>query len=416
MIVAAGQMEATTLSDSEKVWPMVDRLADHASDAGADLLLLPETTYPAYWLESIERYMQPDIERMDKVLDRYAKIAAAQSIWLVVGFIEENKGKLHNSAAVFDRSGNLVGIARKSFLWDCDNRWVTPGESLSVFDTEFGTMGLLICADARTPEIANALVSSGADFIVEPTAWINASKVRRTYRNVQADFMIRARAMEFAVPFVCASKAGREGELLEYVGQSQIVDAAGNVLAKAPVGGEHLLHAEIHPAPGRPAEMDEATQQRLTQPEPPYRAANPGGKISIRIQSDADAIIKSIEVAGGRVAGLPTSELPKFPRARCAALDGAQVLVYRGRISDDAFARTRAAESRVFVLIASDSVQYVIAPDGAIMWRTADGGSTVELDLSLADDKRYTPVTDIWDQRRPACYRSAPPQLAFGAR
>lgn len=416
MIVAAGQMEATTLATASKVWPVVAQLASQASDSGADLLVLPETTYPAYWLESIDRYMQPDIERMDRVLDRYAKTAAKHGMWIVVGFVEEADGRLFNSAAVFNRSGEMVGVARKNFMWDCDNSWFTPGESLSVFDTEFGPMGLLICADARTPEIVNTLVSGGAEFIVEPTAWVNASKVRRTYRNVQADFMIRARAMEFAVPFVCASKSGREEDKLEYAGQSQIVDASGRVLQKAPIGGDHLIGAELQPAPGRPAEADENLIKQLTQTASPYRAEQPGGKIQIRVQADADAIARGIGSSGGRAASFAAGELSKFPQSRCAALAGVQVLVYRGRISDDAFARSRAAENRVFVVVASDSLQYVIAPDGNVIWRTADGGNSVEIDLSQADDKRFTPVTDIWEQRHPNCFRFSPPIAASGAR
>lgn len=406
MIVAAGQLEATTLANASNVWPMVDRLATQAGDAGADLLVLPEANYPAYWLESIERYMQPDIERMDRVLDRYAKVAAKYSIWLVVGIVEERGGKLYNSAAVFNRSGEIAGIARKNFMWDCDNRWFTPGDALSTFDTEFGTMGVLICADARTPEIVNTLASDGAEFIVEPTAWVNASTVRRTYRNVQADFMIRARAMEFAVPFICASKAGREDDKLEYAGQSQIVDATGRTLAKAPVGGEHLLHAEIQPAPCRPSDIDEPTRRKLTDARP-FRATEPGGRVQIPVRDGADAVAKAIEAAGGRVAQLPGSELSRFASARCAAIDGVQVIVYRGRISDDAFARSRAIENRVWIIVASDAVQYVIAPDSTIVWRTADGGNVVNLDLAQADDKRLTPETDLWEQRYPACYRFA---------
>lgn len=407
MIVAAGQLEATTLANASKVWPMVERLAAQAGEAGVDLLVLPEANYPAYWLESVERYMQPDIERMERVLDRYAKVAAKHSMWLVVGIVEEKSGKLHNSAAVFNRSGELVGIARKNFMWDCDNRWFTPGDALSTFDTEFGTMGVLICADARTPEIVNTLVSDGAEFIVEPTAWVNASKVRRTYRNVQADFMIRARAMEFSVPFICASKAGREEDKLEYVGQSQIVDATGRALARAPVGGEHLIHAEIQPAPGRPAAIDEPARRKLTDAKPPFRRTEPGAELQLPVQTDAGAVAKAIEAAGGRAVSLPSSELSRFASARCASLEGAQAVVYRGRISDDAFARSRAIENRVWVIIASDAVQYVIAPDSTVIWRTADGGDTLEVDLAQADDKRLTPETDLWEQRYPACYRFA---------
>ena len=63
MIVACGQMNANTIDRAAAVWPVVDRLAESAAAGRADLLVLPETTYPAYWLGSADRYLQGDIER-----------------------------------------------------------------------------------------------------------------------------------------------------------------------------------------------------------------------------------------------------------------------------------------------------------------------------------------------------------------
>src|ERR1041385_6041167 len=145
MIAACGQMEATTLDQAASVWSVVERLANLASRANADLLVLPETTYPAYWLESPARYMKPDILRSVEVLKRFSSIARQHRFYLVAGFVEERQGKLYNSAAMFNRTGDLVGIARKNFLWDCDNRWFAPGDSITTVETEFGRVGMLIC-------------------------------------------------------------------------------------------------------------------------------------------------------------------------------------------------------------------------------------------------------------------------------
>lgn len=406
MIVACGQMEATTLSEASRAWPMAERLAAQARAAQADLLVLPECAYPAYWLESVARYMQPDIERSDRVLERFAALSREHRIWIVTGFVEENEGQLHNSAAVFDRSGALVGVARKSFMWDCDNRWFTPGSSLSVFDSEFGRMGVLICADARTPEIVATLATEGAEFIIEPTAWVNAGRWGQNYLNVQADFMIRARAIEFGLAFACASKSGCEADKLEYVGQSQVVDADGQVRAKAPIGGEHLISADISPATARLPVLDDVQRDRLLGGRPPMRATGRAGRMSIRCADDAGAICDAIRRAGGRVCHLSGNDLRNFAPARCAALEGAQVLVYDGLTPEEALLRTRAAENRVFaVAVGVTGVSLLAAPDGSIRWRSSDIGESIELDLSLADDKHFTPETDLWEQRRPACFR-----------
>lgn len=405
MIVSCGQMQAMTLAESAGVWQVVDRLANQAAEAGSDLLVLPETTYPAYWLKSATRYMQSDIERAPVVIERFSKIAARHNFWLVVGFVEESEGKLYNSAMVLDRHGSLVGIARKSFLWDCDNRWFSPGEYLSVLETEFGRIGVLICADARAPEIAATLACQGAQLMVLPTAWVNASKVRRVYRNIHPDFLIRARAMEFGVPFACASKSGREGDFLEYVGQSRIVSSDGRVLAHAEIGGEQLITADVTLAEPKPPRMDESLRKRLLSTDPPYRAATPGGQFVLQLRADAEAIETSLRSNGARVVKIAASELSTFAPVRGHTLAGAQVVVAKGRVTDDAMARARAAENRVYVIVASEAAQYVIDPDGGVAWRQADGVQEIELDLARADAKQFTPATDLWEQRRVASYR-----------
>ncbi len=405
MIAACGQMTAISIDHAAAVWPVVERLAGQAGEAGADLLALPETVYPAYWLESTERYLRADIERSAAVLERFSRIAAKHRLWLVAGFVEEAGDKLYNSAGVFDRTGSLAGVARKNFLWGCDGQWFTPGDALSVFDTEFGGLGVLICADARMPEIPATLARDGAQLIVQPTAWVNTSKVRRTYRNIQPDFLIRARAIEFGVPFISCSKSGREGTVLEYVGQSMIASADGRVRAQAATGGDELIAAEVSPGVPRPACISPEQHRRLLSDEPAYQAAQPGGRCSLAVKLAARGVEAALEAAGGRLVRLPAGELAGFAAVRCAALDGAQVILAEGHLADDTAARARAAENRVFVIIASDRVWKVIDPDGTVAWRLGDWGDAVELDLSQADLKRFTPETDIWGQRRVECYR-----------
>lgn len=407
MIVACGQMTATTIDQAAAAWPAIERLAKQAGGARVDLLVLPETAYPAYWLESAERYLQTDIERSAAVLERLARIAANHRMWLVAGFVEEAEGKLFNSAAVFDRAGKLIGVARKNFLWGCDHQWFTPGRALSVFNAEFGRLGVLICADARVPEIPATLARDGAELIVQPTAWVNTSKVRRTYRNIQPDFLIRARAMEFNVPFVCCSKSGREGTVLEYVGQSQIVSANGQVRTQAAPGGEELIAAEITPNPPRPARINPPQLERLLSGAPAHTAVQPTGMCRVEVKLSADAVESAMKAVGARVVRLPIGDLAGFAAARCAALDGAQVLVAEGRVADDTAARARAAENRVFVIIASHAVWKVIDPDGTVAWRQGDGSDAAHIDLAQADLKQFTPETDLWSQRRVECYRLA---------
>ena len=102
---------------------------------------------------------------------------------------------------------------------------------------------------------------------------------------------------------------------------------------------------------------------------------------------------------------MTTQELDSFAPARCHALDGVQVLLVRGRVGNDVLVRARAAENRVFAIVAADTANLVIDPNGNIIWRQSEWPDAIELDLGQADVKQFTPKTDLWAGRRVGCYR-----------
>lgn len=405
MIAACGQLDARTMNEAADVWPGVERIVNQAADAGVDLLVLPEVTYPAYWLESADRYRQSDIERSEGVLRRFSESATQYSLWLVAGFVEEAGDLLYNSAAVFDRQGRLVATAWKQFMWDCDRQWFTPGDQSIVVETEFGRMGIQICADMRMPEISATLVSQGAEFIVQPTAWVNTSRSPRECQNIQPDFLIRARAIEFGLPIICCSKSGREGTAMTYVGQSRIVSSNGEVLADAPIEGDDLVVARVAPAAPHPLNIDASMMNRLLSKAPPSMTAPDEGKYAVMLRQNADAIADVLSDVGVQVSRLTADDLSTFAPARCCALDGIHVLVMRGTVSDDALVRARAAENCLFIIVASERAQLVVDPRGEIIWRRVDQADTVDLEVRQAAVKAFTPTTDIWSQRRVETYR-----------
>ena len=92
---------------------------------------------------------------------------------LVAGSMPERDeaGNIYNTSYVFDRNGHQIGKHRKMHLFDIDVKGgqyfkesdtLTPGDQVTVFDTEFGKMGLCICYDFRFPELARLMVDEGA--------------------------------------------------------------------------------------------------------------------------------------------------------------------------------------------------------------------------------------------------------------
>jgi predicted amidohydrolase len=380
--VAAVQLAAQAMEAAEGVWPRIERWVREAAGAGCGLVVIPECSYPAYVLGSAERARGADILGRAEIVARFSAMARENRITLVAGFAEDFDGKLWNSAGVWDSAGRLLGVQRKTFLFDCDNKWFSHGTSIEPIATEHGRIGIVICADARAPEVSATLVNRGAELIVVPTAWVNMAKGAGEYWNVQPDCLIRARAMEFGVAYVCADKCGSEPPL-QYVGFSQIVDATGGTVATAGPVDEACVVGEVAVGPGRQS----VVRSDLL------------GVLQGGYERTADPIIRSSFVR------MTYEELRTYPAVRAAALRGARMVVFP-EVSEGDFPllRARAAENRIFVGASLNRSAWMAGPDG----RVIEVGTVKTIDPALADDKRVTPLTDIFEQRRPELYQFQP--------
>lgn len=101
--------------------------------------------------------------------ERLAGAARNLQAHIVAGLVEEAEGKRFNTATLFDRQGRLIGRQRKHNLGRLERRayGVSPGEDFSVFETDFGRVGLPVCIDFwGQPEAARRLTDLGADLII----------------------------------------------------------------------------------------------------------------------------------------------------------------------------------------------------------------------------------------------------------
>ena len=72
---------------------------------------------------------------------------------IAVGLVERAGDALYNTAVLIDRSGNIIGKHHKVQLPLSDAAGgITPGDSMPVFDTDFGRVALLICQDIAMKE------------------------------------------------------------------------------------------------------------------------------------------------------------------------------------------------------------------------------------------------------------------------
>src|SRR5580658_8440946 len=205
----------------------------------ADLIVLPEATFPAYVLGKAPLA----VHETQDAIDGLRAIARENGTVIVAGAAVLRDGRAHNAALVIDADGSLAGHADKLFLWHFDRHWFEGGQRLAPIQTKIGVLGVLICADGRLP---------------------------KALENVQADLLACVRAHENRVPFIAANKCGSELGMVAYCGKSQIVDSAGEIVALASERAPETLHASVTFAEGRPARV-----ARVRLPDRQNRASVP---------------------------------------------------------------------------------------------------------------------------------------------
>lgn len=409
ILVASLQIEAHQRSEFAKIWPAIVRRIREAAKAGAQLIVLPEGTAPAY----VIGYDPYDGEESLGAVADCRAIARDFRTTIVIGSLRKERSCLYNSATVLDNDGTVAGVSDKQFLWHFDAQWFSPGSRLEPIMTGLGSLGVLICADGRIPTIASTLVRRGARLLAMPTAWVTSGRDPLALENVQADLLARIRARENGVPFVAANKVGVELGCVAYCGKSQILAADGTLLALASQDRAETLLAEVdlaERAPG-PAAADAS----------PATRALPIAALRVAISSEPTAAIpqEHLRILQSDALVAADSELDaldaKFPTVLAddaLVLDPAGLAPYRlaGYVLcvwrtayepqwQEAFARARALELRMYVVAidASRKRAYAVDPDGAILCGTFDeyrvAGFT--LDPARVAQTFVAPGTDV---------------------
>jgi predicted amidohydrolase len=236
MLVAAAQIEPKLAEPERNLEACLARL-EEAAAAGAELLVLPECAIPGYVFESAEEAL-PFAEEVPgpstEVLERESR---RLGMHVVCGLLERDGDTLRNAAVLVGPDG-LVGTYRKTHLPFLGvDRFVVPGDELTVFDTPLGRIGVEICYDLRFPEVTRTLALKGADIVAHPTNFPIAAKV-------QTELITVARAAENRIYLLTANRVGKERSG-EFCGWSQIVDPYGTRLAEAGETEEVLLVADV---------------------------------------------------------------------------------------------------------------------------------------------------------------------------
>jgi predicted amidohydrolase len=246
--VACLQIRAREYKDRDKNKENILKMVDKAAKLQPQLMVLPECAYPAYYLSPLI-VKHPD-EFYQSTLDLIAEIkerAKKYKCYIALGIAENDLSKktLYNSALLIGPNGEQIGSSRKSYLWHFDSHWFSTDDQYPVFETEFGKVGIFICADGRLPEIVRCLSLKGADILIDLTNWVTSGFDKKSLTNPQVEYMIPTRALENRVWIIAANKVGMEAKTILYCGKSGIFTPDGKVAKIASSCQEEILVYEI---------------------------------------------------------------------------------------------------------------------------------------------------------------------------
>jgi predicted amidohydrolase len=96
------------------------------------------------------------------------RLAKELNIFLIAGMLEADGEQRFNTAVLISPRGELVGKYHKQRL-EHEAVRNTPGKESSVFETPYGRLGVMICADRRFPDVVQGFCDRGADFLICPS-------------------------------------------------------------------------------------------------------------------------------------------------------------------------------------------------------------------------------------------------------
>ena len=218
-----------------------ERACMEAAEIGADMVCLPEMFCCPYETKNFPLYAEAD---GGMVWKKCSDLARTYGVYLAAGSIpelsmESDMGcmpmtRIYNTACVFDREGNQIAKHRKMHLFDInvpggqcfrESDTLTAGDEVTVFDTEFGRMGLCICYDVRFPELARLMALEGARMVLVPAAF------NLTTGPAHWELVYRSEAM-YNQMFYAATSPARDMEASYHAwGHSMVADPKGGVVA-----------------------------------------------------------------------------------------------------------------------------------------------------------------------------------------
>lgn len=188
-----------------------------------DVICLPEVFYSNPTKENRATIG----EQLDsEFFNEFSACAKKYHVNIITGTYPLIKGdKLYNACLCIDREGKLIGDYAKTHLFDAftskESDTCDAGESLGIFDFDFGKVGVAICYELRFPEYLRTIALQGVDLLFVPSAFYRP-------RHDQWTTLVTGTALSNVIYTTALNQYADH-----FFGRSMIVDPFGQIVAQA---------------------------------------------------------------------------------------------------------------------------------------------------------------------------------------
>jgi N-carbamoylputrescine amidase len=258
-VVKLGLLQSTCAHDPQANFQKTLDLVERAAKRGAQIICTQELFRSRYFCQSEDyenfKLAEPIPGPSTKA---FQKLARKHKVVIIASLFEKRAaGVYHNTAAIIDTDGSLLGKYRKMHIPDdplyYEKFYFTPGDlGFRVWETRHGKIGVLICWDQWFPEGARLTALQGAQILFYPTAigWHPTEKKSHGAKQHGAwELIQRSHAVANGCYVAVANRIGHErpagGDGIEFWGQSFVSGTSGEILAKASANEEEILIVSV---------------------------------------------------------------------------------------------------------------------------------------------------------------------------
>ncbi|GAB4295606.1 MAG: carbon-nitrogen hydrolase family protein [Ignavibacteriaceae bacterium] len=270
-IIAAAQIAPVFLNKKKTVEKACEAIRS-AAEAGARIVLFPETFIPGYpdWIwcvpnnrakilnELYAELIENSVSVPDKDTDKLCRTAKQAKISIAIGIHERNTdrsgGSLFNSLLFINEKGEIAGIRRKLIPTSAERLlWAQgDGKDLKALELNGLKTGGLICWENLMPLARQALYEKGIQILLSPTwdksdSWINSMKhIAREGGIYIVSCCSAIRLKDIPDNYEFKSFYPDKREWIN-PGNSCIINPKGEIIAGPATETEEIIFAEFHP-------------------------------------------------------------------------------------------------------------------------------------------------------------------------